>query len=167
MLSSPGSITIMDIHKLPFSSFRDKQLWETYITSKLSSFEKDIPTYLKYWYVESQDTAEAYPSQGLLKTPFDFLDAKQRGMLPLGKMIEILRVRQYFLELFNHPERIAELKKVQRKKFVAPPAISSVVMEETIRSGLALSISDLGIRFSTTASFSKNKVSSWSICKTR
>ncbi len=146
MLSSPGSITIMDIHKLPFSSFRDKQLWETYITSKLSSFEKDIPTYLKYWYVESQDTAEAYPSQGLLKTPFDFLDAKQRGMLPLGKMIEILRVRQYFLELFNHPERIAELKKVQRKKFVAPPAISSVVMEETIRSGLALSISDLGIR---------------------
>jgi hypothetical protein len=136
----------MDIKKLPFSSFRDKTLWETYINKKLSPFEKNISDYLKYWYIESQENSKAYPSQGLLKTPYDFLTYKQRAMLPLKEMMKVLRVRQYFLEIFNHPERIASLKKIQKNKFVPPSKISSKVMEETISDGLALSISDLGIR---------------------
>ena len=136
----------MDIKKLPFSSFRDTQLWESYITNKLAPFEKDLTEYLKYWYIESQENSQAYPSQGLLKTPFDFLHYKQRAMLPVHEMKRILRVRQYFLEIFNHPERIIELKKVQRRKFISPPKIKSKVMEETIKNGLAVSISDLGIR---------------------
>lgn len=136
----------MDIKKLPFSSFRDKELWEAYINEKLAPFEKNLPEYLKYWYVESQENSKAYPSQGLLKTPFDFLKYRQRGMLPLKEMMHVLRVRQYFLEIFNHPERIAALKKIQRKKFVPPPRVSSTVMEQTIFEGLAVSISDLGIR---------------------
>lgn len=136
----------MDIKKLPFSSFRDKELWEEYIQNKLAPFEKNLPDYLKYWYIESQENSKAYPSQGLLNTPFDFLPYKQRGMLPLKEMMHVLRVRQYFLEIFNHPERIAALKKIQRKPFVAPPEIKSIVMEQTIKDGLALSISDLGIR---------------------
>ncbi|MCB9800894.1 MAG: IMP dehydrogenase [Pseudomonadales bacterium] len=136
----------MHIKELPFSSFRDSELWEAFITEKLTPFEKNLPDYLKYWYVESQENSSAYPSQGLLKTPFDFLDYKQRGMVPIKEMIRILRVRQYFLEVFNHPERIAALKKVQRKKFVAPGKVASAVMEQTIADDLALSISDLGIR---------------------
>jgi len=136
----------MDIKKLPFSSFRDKDLWETYIVNKLAPFESNLSEYLKYWYIESQENSKAYPSQGLLKTPFDFLKYKQKGMLSLEKMIHILRVRQYFLEIFNHPERLSALKKIQKNKFVAPPKIQSEVMEQTIKEGLALSISDLGIR---------------------
>lgn len=136
----------MNIKKLPFSSFRDKELWESYILEKLAPFEKDLTEYLKYWYIESQENSKAYPSQGLLKTPFDFLPYKERGMLPLKEMMHILRVRQYFLELFNHPERIAELKKIQRKPFFAPQKVFSAVMEKTISEGLAISISDLGIR---------------------
>lgn len=131
---------------MPFSSFRDKKLWEEYILNKLAPFEKNLPDYLKYWYTESQDNRLAYPSQGLLKTPFDFLEYKQRSMIPVSKMIHILRVRHYFLEIFNHPERIAELKKLQRRPFVPPPKIESSVMQQAIEDGLAVSISDLGIR---------------------
>lgn len=136
----------MDIKKLPFSSFRNETLWEQYITEKLAPFEKDLTAYLQYWYIESQENSSAYPSQGLLKTPYDFLKYKQKGMVPLKEMIHILRVRQYFLELFNHPERITALKKIQKKQFTPPPKISSIAMEETIAKELAVSISDLGIR---------------------
>lgn len=136
----------MNISNLPFSSFRDNQLWESYIKEKLAPFEKDLPTYLKYWYTESQDNSQAYPSQGLLKTPFDFLNNDKKAMLPLQKVMEILRIRHYFLEIFNHPERISELKQVQKVKFVVPTKINSSVMERNIKNGLAISISDLGIR---------------------
>lgn len=136
----------MNIKDLPFNSFRDSKLWEKFILEKLEPFEKNLTEYLKYWYTESQENSNAYPSQGLLKTPFDFLEYKQRGMLPVKEMITILRVRQYFLEIFNHPERISALKKIQKKPFVAPPKIKSKVMEQTIAEELALSISDLGIR---------------------
>lgn len=136
----------MDIKKLPFSSFRDKDLWEKYIKDKLSPFEKDISAYLQYWYIESQENSNSYPSQGLLKTPFDYLKNEQKGMIPFEKMMKILRIRQYFLELFNHPERIAEIKKIQKKDFLAPQKIKSKVMEENIKNGIGASISDLGIR---------------------
>jgi hypothetical protein len=136
----------VDLKKLPFSSFRDNKLWESYIDEKLSPFEKNLTSYLKYWYIESQENSKAYPSQGLLNTPFDFLHGDKKAMLPIKKVVKILKVRQYFLEIFNHPERIAELKRVQKQKFVAPPKIESNVMEKNIREGLAVSISDLGIR---------------------
>lgn len=136
----------MDKKKLPFASFRENDLWEEYVTDKLKSLEANLPSYFQYWYTESQENSSAYPSQGLLKTPFDHFKYKQRGMVPVEEMKRILRVRQYFLEIFNHPERIAELKKVQKKPFAPPPAISSTVMEKTIADGLALSISDLGVR---------------------
>ncbi|MBP7740566.1 IMP dehydrogenase [Candidatus Woesebacteria bacterium] len=136
----------MNISKLPFSSFRDNKLWETYIGKKLSPLEKDITTYLKYWYIESQENSRAYPSQGLLKTPYDFLDINQSAMLPLKQMTKILRIRLYFLEIFNHPERIAKLDELQKQKFVAPPKVESHIMERNIKNGLAVSIADLGIR---------------------
>lgn len=136
----------MDITKLPFASFRDPKVWEEFISEKLSPFEKDLTNYLKYWYIESQENSSAYPSQGLLKTPFDSLPYKQRGMVPLQEMLRILRIRQYFLEIFNHPERISALKKIQKKQFIAPQKVNSHVMEENIEKGLAISISDLGIR---------------------
>lgn len=129
----------------PFASFRDNDLWEHYIKAKLTPLEADTPAYLKYWYVESQENSHAYPSQGLLTTPFDFLPKHKKAMLPLEKMIRILRVRQYFLELFNHPERIAYLKQVDKESWQAPNAVHSSVMEHAIKNGRALSVEDLGI----------------------
>lgn len=100
---------------------------------------------MKYWYTESRENAQAYPSQGMLTTPFDFLPRVQKGLIPPEKMVRILRVRQYFLELFNHPERIIHLKKVQRNAFLAPSKVKSKVLESVIEDEMALSVSDLGI----------------------
>jgi hypothetical protein len=129
----------------PFSTFRDVDLWESYIKNKLAPNEKNVADYLKYWYIESREDAHAYPSQGMLTTPFDFLPVVKKGMIPPERMVRILRVRQYFLELFNHPERIAHLKKIQRKKFISPPKVNSKVMLSVIKDEIGLSISDLGI----------------------
>lgn len=132
--------------KIPaFATFRDIELWESYIAAKLSPHEKDLPSYLKYWYIESQENSHAYPSQGLLTTPFDFLPLYQKAMLPLGKMTKILRIRQYFLEIFNHPERLSHLKLVDKQAWAAPPRLDSPVMEQAIAKGRALSVEDLGI----------------------
>lgn len=136
----------MDIKPIPpFKTFRDNDRWETYIKQKLSKYEDTISDYLKYWYVESQDNAHAYPSQGLLTTPFDGLSYASKGMLAPAELIRILRVRQYFLELFNHPTRISALKSVESKPFIAPKKICSRVMEKAEADGLALAIADLGI----------------------
>lgn len=129
----------------PFTSFRDKT-WEDYILQKLEPFEANTSEYLKFWFLESGDEQASYPSQGLLRTPFDFLDCSQHMMLAPEIMIKTLRVRQYILEVFNHPDRVAELKRLQKEKFVAPPKVSSLVMEFAQSQGLGLSISDLGVQ---------------------
>lgn len=129
-----------------FKTFRETKIWEDFISAKLSSFEANAPDYLKYWYVESQTSNKAYPSQGLLLTPFDGLETAQLTMLPLEEMLEILQVRQYFLELFNHQERIAVLKKIQKKPFVAPKKVKSTVMDYLLERGVATAVSDLGVR---------------------
>jgi len=130
----------------PFNTFRDQELWEKFITTKLAPFEKNPADYLKYWYAESREGVEAYPSQGMLITPFDDLDYHQRGMLPPEKMMEILRIRQYFLEILNHPERVAILKKVQKTKFAPPPKVANNAMDDLAKKGVGVSISDLGVR---------------------
>ncbi len=129
----------------PFVTFRNVELWEKYIADKLTPFESDIPSYLKYWYIESRENSHAYPSQGLLTTPYDFLPTTAKAMLPLQSMLKILRTRQYFLELFNHPERLENLHSVDKLPWNAPPEIESSVMEKASSDGRALSIEDLGI----------------------
>lgn len=128
-----------------FTTFRNIELWESFIESKLAKLEADTPSYLKYWYIESRENSHAYPSQGLLTTPYDFLPSYQKAMLPLEKMLKILRVRQYFLELFNHPDRLKYLKLADKQAWIAPPQVESAVMDQAIAKGRALSIEDLGI----------------------
>ncbi len=120
-------------------------MWQDYIKKKLAPFEADLSGYLKYWYVESRNNHRAYPSQGLLSTPFDFLPAVKTGMLPLNEMLKILRVRQYFLEIFNHPQRLKFLKQKQKEKFQPPAKVESQVMTKAVKDEVALSVSDLGV----------------------
>lgn len=134
--------------KIPrFSEFRG-ETWERYILEKLAPFEADVSDYLKFWFKESGNEVTAYPNQGLLQTPFDFLHANKTMMLSPEIMIKTLRLRQYILEVFNHPERIEHLKRVQAHSFVAPEKIHSAVMENCRDRGLSLSISDLGVAVS-------------------
>lgn len=129
----------------PFSTFRNPQVWEQFIERKLAPFENNISEYLKFWYIESRENSHAYPSQGMLTTPFDFLPMVKKGMIEPEQMVHILRVRQYFLELFNHPQRLEVLKRVQKQKFVAPQKIENNAMDECESTGLALTVSDLGV----------------------
>lgn len=132
------------LHIPRFSQFRDKT-WEEYIIKKLEPYEQNTASYLKFWYLESGDDKTAYPNQGLLLTPFDFLSCTKTMMLSPEIMIKTLRVRQYILEVFNHPERIAKLKRIQGLVFTPPPKVESNVMTWCTNEGLSLAISDLGV----------------------
>jgi hypothetical protein len=145
MATSPKKSSNNSLKIPPFSTFRNVHTWEAYIEKKLAPFEKNVSEYLKFWYIESRENSHAYPSQGMLTTPFDFLPAVKKGMIDPESMVHILRVRQYFLELFNHPERIEVLKKVQREKFVPPPKVESHAMQHLENIGLAVAVSDLGV----------------------
>jgi len=50
---------------------------------------------------------ESLSQQGLIQTQYDGLDYAGQVQFPEEKMVEILRVRAYLLEVFNHPDRIA------------------------------------------------------------
>lgn len=129
----------------PLNTFRDNQIWENFVQKKLDSFEKNPAEYLRYWYIESHTGDGAYPNQGLLTTPFDFLPKHTKGMLSPEEMFKILRVRHYFMELFNHPQRMEWLEKVQKKGFTPPPKVASIVMDRVKNEEIAVSASDLGI----------------------
>lgn len=96
------------------------------------------------WLDLSRESENTYPSQGLLQTPYDYLDVAGTQMLPQEAVEKTLRLRRYFLELFNHPYRLHFLDGVNKEKFVAPQKVSSVALEKAIKEGLALSVGDLG-----------------------
>lgn len=129
----------------PFTLFRDP-VWQKYIEDKLAPFEKNISDYLKFWFIESGDPSNSYPNQGLLLTDFDFLECIEKMMLSPETMIKTLRVRQFVLELFNHPERIQALQAVEKQQFIAPQKVQSNTMDAAEQIGMALSISDLGVQ---------------------
>lgn len=130
--------------KNDFYKFREKEFGEKRILDKLASLEKDISKYLEPWLAVSKNHDEVYPSQGLLLTPFDGLTVSSLQMIPQEKIIETLRMRMFFLELFNHPQRMEYLKTVTNEKYSPPPRIESEVFDHAVKTGLSLSIGDLG-----------------------
>lgn len=126
-----------------FASLRDPKVGHLLVKKYTKSLNKNgaLSRYLSL----SQENQFVYPSQGLLKTPYDYLDY-QGGiqMLPVSKIKEILSVRFYFLNLFNHPYRIESLLKVSSSKFTPPPLVESNLFETARKNGTSLSIADLG-----------------------
>lgn len=127
-----------------YRRFREADIGKAYVKEKLADKEQDIHKYLEPWYKFSRKSDFVYPSQGLLETPYDYLESHSTQMLPQDTIIETLRLRHYFLELFNHPFRIHYLNQTDKEDFHAPPRVSCRVLESAINSGLTLSINDLG-----------------------
>lgn len=127
-----------------FDRLREKKSGEEFILTKEKKNAPRKVGLFQKWADLSREAEAVYPSQGLLLTPYDYLPVTGMQMLPQETIEKTLRLRRYFLELFNHPYRLEFLEKVNRKKFVAPPKVHSVVMEKALAEGLALSVGDFG-----------------------
>ena len=127
-----------------YKILRDPTKGSERIEKKLASLEKDREKYLSEWYAFSKENGDVYPSQGVLTTPYDYLNYHSFQMLPQEKTLETLRLRWFFLELFNHPYRIHYLKEVSKSEFSPPAKIRSKAFENAHQTGLSLSIGDLG-----------------------
>lgn len=114
------------------------------IKSALQESEENQHEYLLKWYSLSKESKYVYPSQGMLITPFDYLDHKSMQMLPQEIIIETLRMRRFFLELFNHPYRTHFLKEVNKSEFRAPAKVDAEAMDYARSIGSSVSIGDLG-----------------------
>jgi IMP dehydrogenase / GMP reductase domain len=115
---------------------------EQYIRDKLAPYEQDVDEYLRPWRRESAQNA--YPSQGLIRTLYDDLDYAGEVLFPEERMIEILRVRTYLLEIFNHPNRVQALLRETQTERPRLPAVKSDAIEHMQQQGVSISIGDLG-----------------------
>lgn len=130
--------------KADFEALQNPQLGKDRIKNILQDQEENQHEYLSKWYALSKESKFVYPSQGMLTTPFDYLDHKSTQMLPQEIIIETLRMRRFFLELFNHPYRTHFLMQVNKSEFKAPPKVSSEAIDHSLRNGMSISIGDLG-----------------------
>lgn len=129
-----------------FINLRNADSGKTRIKKLLENREKNIEEYLAPWIAFSKDAKHVYPSQGLLTTPHDYITYKSLQMLPQEKVVQTLRMRMFFLTMFNHPYRIKYLSKANKEKFVAPPRVENDAISRAIDQGIAFSIGDLGAK---------------------
>lgn len=127
-----------------FALLRDREFGEQKVLSHLQPYENDLQSYLAPIYRLSQQRDGAYPSQGLLETPYDYLPYQSVQMLPPDLILKTLRMRWYFLLLFNHPYRIHFLREVNKQPFTAPPKRECLALDNALNLGLSLSIGDIG-----------------------
>jgi IMP dehydrogenase / GMP reductase domain len=127
---------------ISFETLLNSPQSEQYIRDRLAAYEQEVDEYLRPWRRESAENA--YPSQGLIRTLYDDLDYSGQVLFPEERMIEILRVRAYLLEIFNHPDRIQALLRETETKHARLPAVQSDAIEYMQRQGESVSIGDLG-----------------------
>lgn len=127
-----------------FEDLRNGDAGEKRILEKLHKYEKNLGDYLEPWWNLSRVDSKVYPSQGLLLTPYDGLGVSRTQMLSQEQVIQTLRLRMFFLELFNHPYRLEHLNQVNKQKFSPPQKIESVLWQKVMESGMALAIGDIG-----------------------
>ncbi len=127
---------------ISFEALLNSPQSEQYIKDRLAPYEQDVDYYLRPWRRESME--HAYPSQGLIRTLYDGLDYSGQALFPDEQMIEILRVRTYLLEIFNHPDRVQALIRETETQRPPLPAVRSDAIEHMQREGVSISIGDLG-----------------------
>ena len=134
------------MYKLDFQKILQHKTGTNFVEKLFKKYLKDKNTLFERWYRETGEFGEIYPSQGLLRTPYDFLESVGKTLMPEDEFLETLKVRRYFLEILNHPSRLDSLEEIQRKKYIAPDLVDSSVMDYSVDSGLAMSIGDLGAK---------------------
>ncbi len=127
-----------------FKDLRDPIKGRARIEKALEHLESDPTKYLAKWYSFSKENGDVYPDQGLVRTPYDHLNYRSSQMLPYEKTIETLRLRLFFLEMFNHQYRINFLRETDKKPYTAPEKIDCLAIETAKKTGLSLSIGDIG-----------------------
>lgn len=129
--------------KKDFYALRDPSIGEKRVLDKTARLEQDI-SYISYWNSLGKENNAVYPSQGLLFTPFDYLDVSSLQMLPQETTLETLRLRMFFLELFNHPYRMHYLFDTTKTGFIPPNKVKCPAIDNAMVAGLSLSVGDLG-----------------------
>lgn len=142
MKSKKGRPSLNDMRE-DLNQLRDPVLGKKRVKDSLIKREKDLETYLSPWYRFSKESEHVYPSQGLLRTSYDFLDESNLQMLPQEMMVKTLRMRRFFLELYNHPYRIHYLDQINKLKFEKIPKVKFPALETASARGVALSIGDM------------------------
>lgn len=122
-----------------FLDLLDAQIGKKYIDTVIDKV--DTRQLSDRWYQQTGEAGEIYPSQGLLSTKLDFLDYLGKTLLSESELRRTLKMRRYMLEIFNHPER---LKYLEQAQFTPPPRIKNQTIDYSIKSGLSLSVGDLG-----------------------
>lgn len=130
---------------IPFKHLLDAAAGEKFLHRLFKPYEKNRRSLFQSWYHQTGETSEVYPSQGLLLTPFDYLDFVGKTLLPEAELWETLKIRSYVLEVFNHPDRIQAIQASDKLPFVPPPKVVSKVMEKALRDDFFLSVRDLGL----------------------
>ena len=130
---------------IAFTYLLDATKGEKYLQKRLSIYKKDKHIFFQRWYHETGESSEIYPSQGLLHTPFDYLDFVGKTLLSEAELWPTLKVRHYCLEIFNHPSRIQALLEAEKKDFVPPLQVSSQIMNKAFRDDLHLSVNDFAL----------------------
>jgi hypothetical protein len=127
---------------IKFDDLLDASTAEAYIRQRLASYEDNIDEYLRPWRREAME--QTYPSQGLIRTQYDDLDYAGQMQFTEERMVEVLRVRSYLLELFNHPDRIEALQRESARDLAPLPTVHSDAIDYMRGQGTAISIGDLG-----------------------
>ena len=127
-----------------FEKLRNSEYGKNLIKKELQEKESNVESYLSKWLEFSKENKHSYPSQGLLLTPHDYLNVQSLTLLPQEEIVQTLRMRWFFLRMFNHEIRIKNLEKVNNEKFIPPPKIKSKTMDKTLRDEVGISIGDLG-----------------------
>lgn len=129
---------------ISFKDLQDQTLGGEHLESQFADYLNRKNELFERWYKQSGEAGEVYPSQGMLATPFDYLPKLGKTLLSEEELWDTLQVRQYMLELMNHPKRLEALQKIEAKPFAKIQEMSCKVMDYANENGLALSIGDLG-----------------------
>lgn len=153
MVKRKTSVTAAHRAIPPFEAFLfEGHKTQSYIDAKLAALPEWTAWVEQEYQRESQTTAKkAYPSQGLLTTPYDSdrivrsLDKVEK--LPQQIFTLAVTAGVYYLELLNHPERLKSLFKVQAQPFIPPQALEKrhPLFADAEAERLALSINELAL----------------------
>ncbi|HEX7018232.1 MAG TPA: IMP dehydrogenase [Patescibacteria group bacterium] len=153
--------------RLPaFEDFlKDQILAEEYVSNKISYLRKKSSWswLLKEYERESQASYldsekkrqvitqynESYPSQGLISTCYDahgYQNCEVERVAD-GLLEQTLHAWVYYLELFNHPDRVEALRRISKSTFVPParPRKAHPVFEAARKNRHAIAISELAL----------------------